>query len=152
MIKPNRENKIIFDLHVFKDHTFFFLGIKSEDQLCMINNLNMQFFVVLQKQMRLVCIFGRLRMPGSQTLALLTFLDIVFGGCPVYGEMFSCIPGLYPPDISSSITHTITTLKTLSRHCQMSPGGTITPRVQNAELNQFTCLKQMLRNSALMCF
>ena len=45
----------------------------------------------------------------------------IVGCCSVCCRMFSCIPGLYPPDIISTLPSAVTT-KNVSRYCQISPG------------------------------
>ena len=53
------------------------------------------------------------------------------GRCPAHSKMLSSILGLSPLDASSNIppppTAQVVTIKSVSRHCQISPGGEITP-------------------------
>lgn len=63
------------------------------------------------------------------TLPILTFgarWALVLGGYPVHFRMFGSIPGFYPLDTSSATAPNPTTIKNVSRHCQMTPGGKTT--------------------------
>lgn len=47
---------------------------------------------------------------------------IAVDSCPIYGRIFSRIPGLFPLD-GSSISLSVVTTKNVSRYGQMSPEG-----------------------------
>lgn len=57
---------------------------------------------------------------ASAPLTLWTGKLFFVGGCPMHYRTLNNIPGIYPPDASSMLP--VTTIKNVSRYCQMFPG------------------------------
>lgn len=56
------------------------------------------------------------------TIGIWGWLILCVGDCPVHCGIFSSIPGLCPLDASNPSTHTLVTIKNVSRYRQMSQG------------------------------